>query len=152
MKRLVLLATFSAALALLFRNVYGYFVVNGLQAEAKIMLSFLHSLEIAHYTESSRYVAFTAYGAPKNGNDQCMQPAGAEELGFLLKDCQKKQISRTMRYYYEVALENKGLDFHGRATSGSTEDSQSLICLNSLETDVWSVKVDKDLKQIQSCN
>jgi hypothetical protein len=152
MKKIVALIAISAVFSLLFRNVYAYFVVNGLQAEAKIMLNFLHSLEIAHHTETSTYVAFTPYGAPRGGRDQCLQPAGAEELGFSLKDCQKSQRVRTMRYYYQVNLEQEGLDFQAYAVSGSTEDGKSLICLNSLKLDVWSIKSEKFLKQTQTCD
>jgi hypothetical protein len=132
--------------------IYDHFLVNGLRAEARIMLSYVHTLETAYHIESSRFVGFsTPYGASEGEVDNCTQPSGAAELGFILKDCQKSPLARTIRYFYQVEVAQDEVGFTGRASSGVGLDGQSLVCLGTTKKDIFSINQERVIKHIQPC-
>ncbi len=127
--------------------------LSGRRAEAQLMLSYLATLENAHFADKNTFVAFSDYGAPDRGRDRCERPAGAVQLGFMLENCQQ-DVRRTIRYAYhvEVGAPVGGLaNFAGEATSGSDAAGQSLVCLGSDAVDAWQVDNKKIPEQKHGC-
>lgn len=128
-------------------------VVRGLQAEAQLYLSYLQTLENAYGIEHHSFVPFDEfYGAPLAGKDHCQQPAGARELGFVLRWCHK-QGQAPLRYAYRVSV-SQGQEikaFRAEAVSGSDEQGLSFVCFGDREDDVWNMDERRKLSRVKSC-
>lgn len=144
---LVALAALASVIYPLFRSM----VVKGLQAEAHLMLSYIHSLESAYHIDHNEYVYFNEfYGSPIDGRENCVQPAGAERLGFLVRWCHKAGAT-PVRYAYRV-IPGSGQDqFQAEAFSGSDANDQSFICFGEHEDDVWRMDDKRDIKRTKEC-
>ncbi|SMF34505.1 hypothetical protein [Pseudobacteriovorax antillogorgiicola] len=131
------------------RAMYVTVTVRGLRAEARLMLSYLHTLQKAQRMESDRYMSFDQfYGAPLKGQDNCQQPEGAARLGFLLKWCHSESAS-PLRYAYRVRETTDG--FIGEAHAGSASDGGSFVCFGFHEEDIWQIDKKRSLSHINSC-
>lgn len=109
--------------------VYGFYhqlYRKGLQAEARLIFSYVHTLQKVYKMEQGAYANFPAYGAPEKGLDQCAQPLGAAQLGFLLYGCHDSD-STPPRYAYQ-SLEASGNSYQLEALGGSDAEGRSLVC------------------------
>lgn len=133
---------------------------KSLQAEAKVMLSYLASLEIAYHTDNGKYVLFNEYyGAPILGIKNCHRPQGAIDLGFEIKHCQKQIKVKSIKYAYRVSggLNPQTLEhtdnnmFIGFAESGSFGNGLNFVCTNSKSKDIWKINKAKTTEHIVRC-
>lgn len=137
----------------LFYGSYYRMKLNGLRAEMRLMLSYLHTLQHSYRLEEGRYAYFQQfYGAQIAGADHCLQPEGAARLGFILRWCHEEQASE-LRYAYQVlSLERNGeIGFQAIAHSGSDANHDSFVCFFSNQLDVWAMHDDKHLRPIRMC-
>ncbi len=151
-RNLLALVVALAALVALIYPLFRHMAIKGLQAEAHLMLSYIHSLESAYHIDNSQYVYFDAfYGSPIDGRENCMQPAGAERLGFLVRWCHKAGAT-PVRYAYRVTPGVGGDHFQAEAHSGSDTEDQSFICFGLHEDDVWQMDEKRVLKRTRACD
>jgi hypothetical protein len=141
-----------AGFVLLLVPLYRHLTVTGLEAEAKIMMSYLYSLEMAYHADTGHYTYFDKwYGAPIGGTNHCNQPNGARDLGFSIRWCRGEGKSETIRFSYRVVPHpNEPNGFLIEALSGSDERQMSFVCLTKGESH-WSFDQRKTLKQAKGC-
>lgn len=120
--------------------------IKSLQAEAKVMLSYMSTLQAAYYTDSGRYLYFTDfYGAQIKGKENCERPEGAKDLGFLLRNCSKDPRAGGLRYAYKVEIVDDRADtYKATALSGSDLSGESFVCGDVDVFDTWSVDPSKE--------
>lgn len=148
---LALLATVAVLTAIIY-PIFRHMAVKGLQAEAHLMLSYINSLESAYYLDRNHYVFFEEYyGAPIEGRDNCVQPVGAERLGFFVRWCHKEKTT-PVRYAYRVLPSSSPHQFRAEAFSGSDAQDQSFICFGEHEDDAWEMDEKRQLKRIRECD
>lgn len=147
---LALLATV-AVLAAITYPIFRHMAVKGLQAEAHLMLSYIHSLESAYYIDRNQYVFFEEYyGSPIKGSENCVQPVGAEQLGFFVRWCHKEKTT-PVRYAYRVVPSSSLNQFRAEAYSGSDADDRSFVCFGDDEDDAWQMDEKRQLKRTKEC-
>lgn len=142
------------ALAGLFYPLYRYFYINGLRAEARVMLTYLFTLEQVYRTDAGHYVFFSEpYGANRKGQSSCQQPEGAKTLGFYLRWCHEKEAGREpILYAYRVDHKADHADgYVAQAESGTDETGASFICFGEGERDVWRIDEKKNLVHAKAC-
>ena len=131
------------------RVLYVTMTVRGLRAEARLMLSYLHTLQKVQSMESDKYIGFSSfYGAPISGKDNCSQPEGAARLGFLLKWCHTESPS-PLRYSYRLTLSED--NYKAEAHAGSDHSGASFVCFGHQEEDIWVVDKKKQIQRVKSC-
>lgn len=143
-------AVFFFALSIPF---YQNLKMKSIRAEAKVMLSYLATLENVYKVEKGSYAYFPAfYGAQMSGEENCSQPEGAKELGFILRKCKKDPRRDGLRYAYRVLRESveDTESFRAEAVSGSDLDGQNFVCAGSKQ-DVWKIGPDKKHHNISHC-
>lgn len=134
---------------------------SAFQAEAKLMISYLHTLERVYRQENGGYAFFSWYGAPQTGADHCPQPEGAAALGFFIHGCHQER-SMPPRYTYrildvEAPAEIKPLPPAGElpyrieARSGSDAQQRSLVCFTPEEVELWVSSSNKRLEPVLPC-
>ena len=99
--------------------------------------------------ESGTYIAFeNYYGAALDGQDNCEQPEGAAQLGFLISWCHSEKAV-PMNFAYRSVLDGEG--FYAEAKSGSDEKNQSFVCFGVDEVNVWKIDKDKQVSEVSPC-
>ncbi len=136
----------------LFYAFYHQLYQKGLQAEARLMLSYLHTLQRVYRKEEGGYAAFDWYGAPLAGADHCMQPIGAAQLGFLIHGCHEAE-ALPPRYAFRtiVASGGKEAPYSLEALSGSDERGRSLVCFQELDHERWESRENQAIEPVKSC-
>lgn len=115
------------------------------------MLSYIHSLESAYHLDQNQYVFFEEfYGSPIEGRDNCVQPKGAESLGFLVRWCHKNN-NTPVRYAYRVLPAADPRQFRAEAFSGSDAADQSFVCFGEHEDDAWQMNDKRQLTRTKAC-
>jgi hypothetical protein len=126
---------------------------KALQAEAQLMLSYIATLEAAYFVDTGKYAYFAEpYGSQVLGKENCTRPSGAEELGFVLKNCGKNPRDGGLRYYYQVEPSADGKDYTATAISGSDVTKESFICQGSTLEDIWLISSAKQLINRSFCD
>ncbi len=141
----VLLLSISGPLA------YGFYhqlYLNGVQAEARLMFSYLHTLQKVYKLERGNFATFTHYGAPLLGQDHCEQPLGAAQLGFLLHGCHD-ETAAPPRYVYQSREIDSGYILE--AQSGSDGLGRSLVCFNPSSAEQLVSLPNSDVQTNESC-
>lgn len=109
---------------------------RAVQGEAKLMMSYVHTLERVYRLETKNYLYWEEYyGSGQAGADNCAQPEGAAELGFLLPGCHREK-SAIPRYAYKV-VKNSGDRYLIEAKSGSDKSGRSVVCFSSDQSEIW---------------
>ena len=128
------------------------FVQTGLRAEARLMTSYIATLERAYELENGKYIPFDLYGAAQDGQTYCNQPEGAARLGFLIRWCAGQKDTEPPRYTYKVETEEKGENrIRIFAYSGSDKKSQSFVCYGDTESDTWLMGVENQHTHLKDC-
>lgn len=125
---------------------------RGVQAEARLMLSYLHTLQRVYRREEGAFAAFEWYGAPVNGQDFCAQPLEAAQLGFMIHGCHEEEAFPP-RYAYRSLIRSQGqeLSYELEAVSGSDAAGRSLVCFEAQEQERWVSQKNEDLEPLTSC-
>ena len=135
--------------SILMRAVYISVSTSGLQAEARLMLTYLHTLQRAQSAESGKFIKFEEYyGAPILGKDNCVQPEGAAQLGFTISWCHSDKPS-PVNYAYRLLSDSE--DFRIQGKSGSDKNSASFVCFGYHENDIWEVRKSRQVERVSSC-
>ena len=141
------LATIAAALVIPF---FQSLEEKSLRAEVRVILGYMATLQGAYHTDSGQYAYFDEpYGAPINGEENCLRPKGAETLGFTLNNCKKDPLNGGLRYTYSALKD--GESYIGRGTSGSDINGKSYVCAGSKTKDLWEIGPDKQTRQVLDC-
>ncbi|MFW7379454.1 MAG: hypothetical protein ACOH5I_11645 [Oligoflexus sp.] len=152
-KILAALIVFLISATLLYGSCYRM-QLNGLRAEMRLMLSYIHTLQKSYEVDEGRFSYFEEYyGAQISGKDHCEQPEGAARLGFILHWCHEEQATE-LRYAYQViptVVEDES-SFLAVAHSGSDVKDRSFICYFSDQIDVWTIDEKKRLQSLRSCD
>ena len=150
LKLLFLFSVLGGMVGLLGYVAYHQFYQRGLQAEAKLMMSYVHTLQRVYRLENGRYVAFGPYGAAHLGQDLCAQPEAAAELGFLLPGCHKKG-ALPPRYTYTSNLLEGEKQYLLRAESGSDVRGRSFVCFGEDGSEVWESSKNLSFLSVSTC-
>jgi len=130
-----------------FHNVY----LRGMQAEAKLMISHLHTLQRIYKFENKRYQYWLEpYGAGREGADHCEQPEAAAEVGFTIPGCHRERAPLP-RYGFRVVKDAMDDRYRIEAISGSDSRGQSFICFDGEGQDVWQSSHNLEFTQTESC-
>jgi hypothetical protein len=126
--------------------------MRGMQAEARLLLSYMQTLQNVYHIEQGQYARFDRpYGAPLQGEDHCEQPEGAVQLGFILHGCHDLK-SPAPRYAYRSLLQTKPRpEYRLEAEGGTDAAGRSLVCFAPKDRELWVAEQNKDLIAIQSC-
>lgn len=149
------IASFVLGVGTLIYPTYRHFYINGLRAEARIMLTYLHTLEKVYRSESGHYAYFPEYyGANVDGHSFCQQPEGAKTLGFYLRWCHEKEAGREpVLYAYQVLPGVGDQDgYRAAAVSGSDSSGASFVCFGEREVDVWYMDQNRSITHEKSCD
>ena len=128
--------------------------LNGAQAEAKLMMSYIHTLQTAYSSENGEYIYFDSnYGASIAGADNCVQPPPAEQLGFIIRWCHEEKAS-PVRYAYKVLKYEVGkkTSYLVRAESGSDSQGRSIVCIHPRDSDKWISSPGKPPTNEKTCS
>lgn len=131
---------------------------SALQAEAKLMVSYLHTLEKVYRQERGSYAYFPAYGAPQKGQDFCVQPEGAAALGFFVHGCHQAE-AMPPRYTYriiepeapEARVPQAELSYQIEARAGSDALGRSLVCFAPQQEELWVSSPRRKIESVLSC-
>lgn len=130
---------------------YHQLYLKGLQAEAKLMISYVHTLERVYKLENKHFVFWDEpYGASLHGSDNCVQPEAAAEVGFLIAGCHRDK-SPLPRYAYRVLEESVDDRYRVEASSGSDKNGRSFVCFKPDQQDVWQSSQNLEFSQVVSC-
>jgi hypothetical protein len=153
LKPLLIAMGILALMVLIAIPVYQNLKTKSLQAEAKVILSYISTLESAHSADTGEYIFFDEYyGSPMKGKDSCERPKGAVELGFLLRNCSKDPHVGGLRYAYRIEpVEDKNLGFKAVAVSGSDLNDGSFVCPGVAVVDKWYTNADKNYVREIAC-
>lgn len=148
-------AVFSTVVVSMLVSANQHLRLSGRRAEAQLMLTYMATLQGAHFADKNKYVAFEQfYGAPLRGEDRCKRPAGAEELGFLVENCGSDPTLVTVRYAYRVNVDQTNPEhprFLAEALSGTDRADQSLVCLGGSNQDQWQIDATKVPQHTRDC-
>lgn len=150
LKLLLLTLGFGSIVSLLGYVAYHQFSLRGMQAEAKLMMSYMHTLQRVYRLEHGSIVGFENYGAPLMGRDNCAQPLDAARLGFFLPGCHRKG-SMPPRYAYRSMLGERGERYILQAESGSDTQKRSLVCFDAGGTELWESRQSFEFNPLKSC-
>jgi hypothetical protein len=124
---------------------------NGLQAEAKLMISYVHTLERVYKLDKKNFVFWTEpYGAMLNGRDNCAQPEAAADIGFYISGCHREGAA-IPRYAYRILKESASDRYRIEASSGSDKEGRSFVCFDSDKQNVWQSSQNLEFSQVESC-
>lgn len=116
------------------------------------MLSYLQTLQRVYRSEHGQYVDFnTYYGAPIQGHDNCEQPMGAAQLGFLLHGCHEIKAPAPRYAYRSLILDKPAPAYQLEARSGSDQAGRSLICFNPDGHELWQISQNQQIMPTKSC-
>ncbi len=136
---------------LLFYAAFHQLYLRGMQAEAKLMTSYLHTLERVYKIENKRFVYWSEpYGAMQLGVDNCRQPAAAAEVGFTVPGCHREQAPLP-RYSFRVLRDATGDRLQVEARSGSDALGRSFVCFDAKGHDLWQSSQNLEFAPIESC-
>ncbi len=131
---------------------YRQLSMRGMQAEARLMLSYMQTLQNVYHIEQSQFAKFeTYYGAPTQGNDNCEQPLGAAQLGFLLHGCHDIKSPAPRYAYRSLPKGESGVSFSLQAIAGSDAQGRSLVCFAAEDREFWVLEQNQDIVAIESC-
>lgn len=150
MKLFLLCFCFGSIVSFLGYVAYHQLYLRGMQGEAKLMMSYLHTLQRVYRLEHGSFVSFDNYGAPLRGRDNCAQPLEAARLGFLLPGCHRKG-TEPPRYAYRSFFSEKGERYILQAESGSDAQKRSLVCFDKDGLDLWESRQGLDFSPLKSC-
>lgn len=124
---------------------------RGVQGEAKLMMSYIHTLERVYKLENSEYVYWDAfYGANAKGVDSCPQPEGAAEVGLLIAGCHRELVAPP-RYAYRV-LKVEPDRYRIEARSGSDQAGRSVVCFQPEGDELWESSQNMEYLLKKSCD
>lgn len=131
---------------------YRQLSIRGMQAEARLFLSYMQTLQNVYHIEQGQYAGFDqSYGAPLLGKDHCEQPIGAAQLGFLIHGCHDIK-SPAPRYAYRSLPMGKPLPGYRLEAEGGTDaGGRSLICFTPEDREFWVAEQNKGIVAVQSC-
>ncbi len=121
------------------------------QAEAKLMISYLHTLEKVYRQEHGAYAAFSWYGAPQKGEDHCAQPEGAALLGFFIHGCHQERSMPPRYSYRSLDRPSESLPYRLEAKSGSDALKRSLVCFTPDQEEIWVSSSIREIEPVVSC-
>lgn len=123
---------------------------RAVQGEAKLMMSYVHTLERVYRLEKKDYLYWDEYyGANQKGVDSCLQPESAAELGFLLPGCHREKAA-IPRYAYRV-VKTEGDRYAIEAKSGSDKLGRSVVCFSPRADEIWQSSQNMDYVLTKSC-
>ncbi len=124
---------------------------RGLEAEAKLMISYAHTLEKVYHLENKSYAYWSSpYGATLEGVDHCEQPDEAAAIGFSVAGCHREGAP-IPRYAFHIQKLEGSDQYLIEATGGSDGQGRSLVCFQSRGREVWQSSQNLEFKQIISC-
>ncbi|MBC7532799.1 MAG: hypothetical protein H7318_14600 [Oligoflexus sp.] len=148
---LFLISSVSLVGIMLMYVAYHQLYQRGLQAEAKLMISYVHTLERVYKLENKTFVFWDEpYGASLQGQDNCAQPDAAAEVGFIIAGCHRDKAPLP-RYAYRIVKEPVGDHYMVEASSGSDSHGRSFVCFQPDQQDVWQSSQNLEFNQIESC-
>ncbi|HYX39494.1 MAG TPA: hypothetical protein VE954_40870 [Oligoflexus sp.] len=126
--------------------------MRGTQAEARLMLSYMQTLQNVYHIEQGQFARFDQfYGAPLHGEDHCEQPEGAARLGFLLHGCHDLK-SPAPRYAYRSLPQIKPkAGYRLEAEGGTDAQDRSLVCFGADDRELWVAEQNTEIVAVQSC-
>ncbi len=131
---------------------YRQLSIRGMQAEARLLLSYMQTLQNVYHIEHGQFARFDQYyGAPILGKDQCQQPEGAARLGFLIHGCHDLKSPAPRYAYRSLPLMKPQPDYRLEAEGGTDSEGRSLICFTPEDRELWVAEQNKDIVAIQSC-
>ncbi len=134
---------------------------RSVRAEARLMLAYMRTLQSAYHVDEGRYIVFPEpYGAASGGMSRCQRPAGAVELGFVLRRCEDSPAEGGLRYAYRAVPMGADLGpetwqaggYVGYAESGSDANNESFVCASADQVDRWEVTSESDIRQVEACD
>ncbi|MBC7660599.1 MAG: hypothetical protein H7249_12960 [Chitinophagaceae bacterium] len=147
----LLLISVASVCACLGYTAYHQFYQRGVEAEAKLMMSYAHTLERVYKLENRHFIYWDAlYGATENGNDNCLQPEAAAEVGFIVPGCHRAS-ALIPRFAYRIVSESQGERYRIEAVSGSDKAGKSYVCFNSSGHELWQSSQNMEFTQVVSC-
>jgi len=148
---LILLFTSSTLGGLVYVG-YRQLSMRGMQAEARLMLSYMQTLQNVYHIEQGQFAKFEAYyGASIQGKDNCEQPSEAAQLGFLLHGCHDIK-SPAPRYAYRSFPKGElGVSFSLQAIAGSDAEGRSLVCFAADDREYWVLEQNQEIVAVESC-
>lgn len=124
---------------------------RAVQGEAKLMMSYVHTLERVYRLENHDYVYWDSfYGANQNGVDSCPQPEGAAEIGLLIAACHREGVIPSRYAYRVVKLEPNR--YRIEAKSGSDSLGRSVVCFESDQSELWTSSQNMEYALTKSCD
>jgi hypothetical protein len=131
---------------------YRQLSIRGMQAEARLLLSYMQTLQNVYHIEQGQYARFDQfYGASLQGKDQCEQPEGAARLGFLIHGCHDLESPAPRYAYRSLPLTKPVMGYRLEAEGGTDAQGRSLICFAPDDRELWVLEQNKDIVAIQSC-
>lgn len=131
---------------------YRQLSIRGMQAEARLLLTYMQTLQNVYHIEQGQYARFDQfYGAPIQGKDQCEQPEGAARLGFLIHGCHDLKSPAPRYAYRSLPLTKPALTYRLEAEGGTDAQGRSLICFTPVDRELWVLEQNKDIVAIESC-
>lgn len=126
--------------------------LRGMQAEARLLLSYMQTLQNVYHIEQGQYARFDQpYGAPLRGEDHCEQPLGAAQLGFIIHGCHDIRAAAPRYAYRSLPLGTDKNSYRLEAEAGSDAAQRSLVCFTAEEREFWVAEQNKDIIAVQSC-
>jgi hypothetical protein len=131
---------------------YRQLSMRGMQAEARLFLSYMQTLQNVYHIEQGQYARFDQpYGAPLQGQDHCEQPEGAARLGFLIHGCHDLKSPAPRYAYRSLPIMKPSPGYRLEAEGGTDEQGRSLVCFTAEDRELWVAEQNKDIIAIQSC-
>jgi prepilin-type N-terminal cleavage/methylation domain-containing protein len=118
---------------------YKIFQAKARQAEAKVNLKLIYTLQQAYYSDSDKYASFAKLGEKYNCDSQTKMakdpnPKPGEDIGLRLSNCDK------LRYTYSVEVKKSGSEFIVTASSGA--NAMNKVSPGCSKKDVWTINQD----------
>ena len=118
---------------------YRIFQARARQAEAKVNLKLIYTLQQAYYSDMDKYVGVAVLGAKNNCNRKTKvakdpSPKEGEDIGLRLSNCDK------LRYTYTVDVKRNGSEFLATASSGA--NAANKVSPGCSKKDVWTINQD----------
>ncbi len=125
---------------------------RGMQAEARLMLSYMQTLQSVYHIEHGQFAKFDqAYGASIQGKDNCEQPVGAAELGFLIHGCHDLKAPAPRYAYRSMLLGGTVQSYRLEAEAGSDERGRSFVCFSPRDRESWTLEQNQEIVSVESC-
>lgn len=150
-RMLMLISSVTLLGCMLIYVAYHQLYLRGLQAEAKLMISYGHTLERVYKLENKHFAFWDEpYGASLLGRDNCVQPEAAAEVGFIIFGCHREKAPLP-RYAYRIVKEPIGDHYRIEASSGSDSRGKSFVCFQADQQDIWQSSQNLQFNQVRSC-